>query len=86
MGLSTLLAMILQNARTAALTGGLISICRMHLRVGDRSGVRPEDIDVELLGHFQGPLFHGCEVTWESVPGDGVTLVSIEGIPSPGLS
>ncbi len=71
---------LVNEARRAALAGGLLRITRMHFRLGPDSELRGEELRSLLVASFHGPLLERCGVTWERAGEGGVTLASIEGI------
>lgn len=83
MGPTGTLESLVNEARRAALAGGLLCVTRMHFKLGPRAELSGEDVRARLAHNFHGPLFERCNVTWESIPEGGIVLASIEGtIPS----
>ena len=77
---------LLGEARAAALAGGLKTVTRLFVRIGDASGLDAEEVERQLLSYFAGPLFEACEVSIESGRGGGLKLVSIEGYVAPSVA
>lgn len=75
-----ILEAVLEEARSAALAGGLTRVCRMHILVGNDAALTERELAAELYPRLGVPLFEGCEVTFESTDGDKVMLRSIEGV------
>lgn len=71
---------VLGAARRAALAGGLTRLLRVHLRVGPEAGVSGAQIADLVRERWGGPLFTGCELSWEAVEAGSVSLAAVEGL------
>ena len=79
-----ILESVLEEARNAALAGGLTRVCRMHIHIGSGAEITQQEFAAELALRLAVPLFEGCDVSYETVDGSAVLLKSIEGVvPEP---
>ena len=79
-----ILEAVLNEARSAALAGGLTRVCRMHIHIGVEAAITERELAAELKLRLAVPLFEGCDATFETVEGCAVLLKSIEGtVPEP---
>jgi hypothetical protein len=71
---------VLGAARRAAFAGGLTRLLRIHLRIGPEAGVSGPETASLLRERWQGPLFAGCEITWEPADRGSITVAAVEGM------
>jgi hypothetical protein len=76
----TTIEAVLGAARRAAFAGGLTRLLRIHLRIGPDAGVTGAETASLLRERWQGPLFWGCEISWEEAEQGSISVAAVEGM------